>query len=71
MPIGKDEFLCPNDAVADDMNFSRFGDAAEKDIGADPAGTPCSRCQRLSFLDDLPDEEVLWYDEQIYDGERF
>jgi hypothetical protein len=71
LPVGKDEFFRTNDTILDDVNFPGFRDAAEQDIGADPPGTPCSRRQRLSLLDNISDKKVFGDDEEIYDCERF
>jgi hypothetical protein len=52
------------------MNFAGLWNSAQQDIGADPTGAPRSRSQRLSFLDDLPNEKMFRHDEQINDRKR-
>jgi hypothetical protein len=44
---------------------------AEQDIRPNPPCAPRGCSERLSFLDDLADEEVLRHNEEIDDGERF
>ena len=53
------------------MNLAGFRNAAEHDIRADPARAPRCDGERLSFFDDLADEEVLRHNEQINDRQRF
>ena len=53
------------------MNLAGFWDAAEQDVGSDPARAPCRGSQRFSLLNDLADEEVLRDDEEVDDRKRF
>jgi hypothetical protein len=69
-PFREDEFLRANDAALYDMDFSGVRDAAEQDIGTNPARAPRSDRKRLTFLNDLANEKVLRHDEQINDRER-
>ena len=71
MPFCKDKLLGANEAVLHDMNLAGFRDAAEQYIRTDPARAPRGDGERLSFLDDLADEEVLRHNEQINDRKRF
>src|SRR5258708_37021523 len=70
LPFRKDAFLLANDPALNDMNLAGLRHATEQDIRSDPARAPRSGGQRLSFLDDLADEEVLRHDEQIDDRKR-
>jgi hypothetical protein len=70
LPVRKDQFLRANETVLDDMNLAGLRHAAEQDIRADPARASRSGGQRLSFLDDLADEKMLRYNEQIDDRKR-
>src|ERR1700674_1194614 len=71
LPIGEDFFFRTDDPALHDMNLAGLGDTAEQDIRPNPARAPCGYSERLSFLDDLTDEEVLRHDEEIDDRERF
>ena len=70
LPFREHQVLCANDAGLNDMNLAGLRDAAEQDIGPDPARAPRGGSQWLSFLDDLANEKVLWDDEQIDDRKR-
>jgi len=70
LPIGEDFFLRTDDPALHDMNLARLRDSAEQDIRPNPARAPRGCSERLSFLDDLADEEVLRHNEEIDDRER-
>jgi hypothetical protein len=70
LPFRKNQLLVANDAVLDDVDFSRLRNLPEQDIGPDPARAPGGRSQRLPLLNDITDEEVLRDDQQIDDRKR-
>jgi hypothetical protein len=52
------------------MNLAGLRNAAQQDIRSYPAGASRSDGERLTFLDDLADEEMLRHNEQIDDRKR-
>lgn len=68
-PLLQDDIFGLRPSIADDEDLSRVGNLIEQYVAADPARTPCRLCERLTLLDYLANEKMLWNDEQVRDGE--
>lgn len=62
-----DFFFIQNLAIADDGDFGRVGDFAEKNVAALPAGSCGGVFQLRPFLDDIRDEKALRDDDEVVD----
>ena len=62
-----DFFFIQNHAIADDGDFGRVGDFAEKNVASLPAGSCGGVFQLRPFLDDIRDEKALRDDDEVVD----